>query len=207
MQRFNKKSCVHATALLIVVFGLLGAMRGDDKAPSDESERRAANDRKWTARRIEENGAVLRLMVPESSPSNDIPLNLVLQHKGEGRFLAGATGYVLDCVITLTSKDGKAIPYTSLGRCTIDGTPLDGGQYSRGLFTRGQLRSWEFNLATAFEPLKKGEYVLELEATLLFETPETKDQPRESDKFRKRVKLSTKDVAIVISSEEAATDR
>lgn len=172
--------------------------QGDGTALGNEDTERADSKRKWTARRIERDGGVLRLLVPEEAASIDLPLNVIIENRGKGRLLCGETGYFLDCVVTLTSKDGGRVPYSQIGRAVFSHVE-DRKQYAHVTFTPGQLRSWEFNLADAFEPLKKGEYVLTLEAAVRLENPKTKE-------FTDRVQMIARDVSIVVTSKNAARE-
>lgn len=143
----------------------------------------------------------MRVLVPQASDASDLPIDVTIENRGARRFLTGETGYFLDCIVTLTNKDGKQIPYTKHGEYVLSGR-RDAGQYGLHTYSSGHSRSWMFNLAEAFELLPDGEYCLTLTVKIVFETKDAKADVPESQKFTDSVKLSVKNLEFVVSSKK-----
>lgn len=176
----------------------------NEAARKDEAERRE-NGMKWSARRIASGTCVMRVMVPEASSNQDLPLDAVIENRGSRRVKLGETGYFLDCKVTLKTKAGTDIPYKTLGRYVF-GEPPDRHQYGVPVLSSGQARSWQFNLAEAFEPLAPGEYLLTLKAKVTFEDKNARADMPESKKFTERVELVVEDLAFEVLAKEAAKE-
>lgn len=146
----------------------------------------------WIATQIAANGGRLWLLTPQTSTTGHVPLKAFVENRGKAKLRCGDTGYFLECVATLSTKNGKAVPYTSVGRVAFT-EQLARGQFAYIVLTPGKMRSWEFNLADAFEPLEDGEYLLSLDAKLQFEGPGTEE-------YGPVVSVSARNIKITISS-------
>jgi hypothetical protein len=144
----------------------------------------------------------MRLLVPESSVSSEVPMEVVVQNRGAKRFLCGETGYFLNCTATLTGKHGAAVSRTNLGKHIFTSSAGGGGQFALVTLSSGEARSWTFNLAEAFEPMPKGEYVLNLTARVVVESSKVNPGVPESERFTDPIDLVVKNVPVVISAKK-----
>ncbi|MEM9657915.1 MAG: hypothetical protein AAF961_06090, partial [Planctomycetota bacterium] len=122
---------------------------------------------RWSAGRVEHEGAALSVMVPASNTARSLPMKVSLTNDGRVPFLVAASGYLLHCRVTIRDKNGTAVPYTVFGSNLVG---PNGGHAQGGVvpFYERTCRTWQFDLVESFTPLRPGKYLLSLEADLLF---------------------------------------
>ena len=135
--------------------------------PSPTAALSVQSDTKWNGRRVEDDAALLHVMVPASPKPDLIPMSVTLGNRGQATFHGGASGYLLDCKLTLMSADGIKVPYTNQGK-NLFSDNSHGGQHVTVQYAPGTYHHWQYNLSKAFGPLGPGSYRLDLEAKLWF---------------------------------------